>query len=80
MNEKLDTVKENVVQILGGIAVVFGLYLMFFYGENLRIVVYAVVFHFAIYLLILRKYIKTSDSISIYFNLFQFLFVMYFFR
>lgn len=58
MNEKLDTVKENVVQILGGIAVVFGLYLMFFYGENLRIVVYAVVFHFAIYLLILRKYIS----------------------
>jgi len=56
MNEKLDTVKENVVQIFGGIAVVFGLYLMFFYGENLRIVVYAVVFHFAIYLLILRKY------------------------
>lgn len=74
MNEKLDTVKENVVQIFGRIAVVFGLYLMFFYGENLRIVVYAVVFHFAIYLLILRKYISKHRI------LFQFLFVMYFFR
>ena len=74
MNEKLDTVKENVVQIFGGIAVVFGLYLMFFYGENLRIVFYAVVFHFAIYLLILRNYISKHRI------LFLFLFVMYFFR
>ena len=58
MNQKLDTVKENVGLVLGVIATVFGFYLMFFYGENLRIVVYAIVFHLAIYLLILRKYIS----------------------
>lgn len=58
MNEKLDTVKENVGLVLGVIATVFGFYLIFFYGENLRLVVYAIVFHLAIYLLILRKYIS----------------------
>ncbi|WP_440206248.1 hypothetical protein [Acinetobacter oleivorans] len=59
MNEKLDSLKENIVVILGVLAAVFGLFLMFFYGENLRIVIYAIGFHFTIYLFILRKYISS---------------------
>lgn len=59
MPEKSDSFKEDLVFVLGVIAAVFGLFLMFFYEENLRIVVYAIVFHFAIYGLILRKYISS---------------------
>ena len=70
MHEKLDTLKENVVLVLGVIAAVFGLFLMFFYGENLRIVVYAIVFHLAIYGLMLRKYISSHRVLFHIFSVF----------
>ena len=70
MNEKLDHLKENLVFVLSGIFAISGLCLLFFYSENLRVVMYAVVLYLAIYLLLLRKYFKTHQILLHGFSIF----------
>ncbi len=58
-----DSDKGNSVvgSILGAIVVILVLYFLFLYGENIRILIYAVVFYLVIYLLIIRPFYKVNN-------------------
>ncbi|RZG88317.1 hypothetical protein EXE10_03195 [Acinetobacter sp. WCHAc060033] len=66
----MDNLKENLVFVLGGILAILGLGLLFFYRENLCLVIYAIVLYLPIYLLLLRKYFKTHRILLHSFSIF----------
>ena len=55
---------EALVSVIGVVAIIGVLYFLFLNGENLRVLIYAIVFYLATYLLIIRNFSLYTTKID----------------